>query len=45
MKKKAKSEEREVIKTHEYSTEIQALEILRSMIRMKENGQPLDDWA
>jgi hypothetical protein len=45
MKKKAREQERDVIKTHELSKEIEALEILRSMIRMKENGQPLDSWA
>lgn len=44
MKKKARSQERDVIKTHELSKEIQALEILRSIVRTHENGRSLDSW-
>lgn len=42
-KKKAKQQEMDAIKTQYLSTEIEALQYLRMLIKMQENGESLDE--
>lgn len=43
IKKKAKQQEMDAIKTQYLSTEIEALQYLRMLIKMQENGESLDE--